>query len=211
MEGRPRWRVGTGCVAVVAIVAGISACGGSRASDDDGSTGSESPVAIGPGQRHGASPPVVGRLPERLRTEFALFRSPPEGLPTRVGQVLGSRPMYGMNPSLAQAISGAPWPAWVVPGRGFVCLLYQQSPQAGVGQACTIARRVVVHGVFAATLAADRAEPGRRVVFGVVPDGARTVHVHTPGFASASAPVRGNVFALRDRTSEPPEAITLAP
>lgn len=131
--------------------------------------------------------------------------------------------MYGSNWSLAQRVRGVPWSAWVVPGRGVVCLLYQQPQTSGVGQACTATDRVLANGVFAAALVADadhadgafgsgqRTKPGTRVVVGVVPDRARTVRVHTRGFPTASAPVRDNAFALRDETDAPPEAVTFAP
>jgi hypothetical protein len=59
--------------------------------------------------------------------------------------------------------------------------------------------------------ASSQAKPGRRVVFGVVPDRAGAVRVHTPGITPATARVTENSFALRDETDAPPETITLVP
>ena len=155
----------------------------------------------------------------RSRAELALFRSSPEGLPIQVKQALRDHSTNGLNWSLAQRVPRAPWRAWIVPGRGVVCLLHVQPQTGAIGQACTATGRLLRDGMFVASLAADpsqadgafassRAEPGRRVVFGVVPDRARTVRVHTPGVTPATAQVSENSFALRDETDAPPETIT---
>jgi hypothetical protein len=167
-----------------------------------------------------ASLPVVRQMPKRLSAEFALFRSRPEGLPIGVMQALAGSSPYGANWRLAQGLPGAPWPAWIIPGRGYVCLTQQETPRSGVGQACTPTREALKSGLFITTMSADpRSEgeafpwmpnkPTQRVVMGVVPDGTRAVRVHTPRSAAAWSRVSQNVFTLRDRALDPPETITL--
>lgn len=212
------WRVGA-WLAIIAVVAGGTACGDSQPPDTASSTSPVGPGTFAAGARDSSTPPAVRRLPERLRAELALFRSSPEGLPIQVKQALRDHSTNGLNWSLAQRVPRAPWRAWIVPGRGVVCLLHVQPQTGAIGQACTATGRLLRDGMFVASLAADpsqadgafassRAEPGRRVVFGVVPDRARTVRVHTPGVTPATAQVSENSFALRDETDAPPETIT---
>ncbi len=103
-------------------------------------------------------------------------------------------------------------PAWVAPGRRFVCIVYEDRASGALGQSCDSWRRLTERGLFVATLAADDGPTGgERVVFGVVPDGVRQVSVRTPGFGSKTARVAANAFVLRDTTTEPPEAIAFLP
>lgn len=181
---------------------GLPACGGSQPSED----GTVRPAAPDP-----SASPVVHQVPKGLRAQFALFRSLPEGVPTGVMQALaGSSPMR-VDWQLAQSLPGAPWPAWIVPGRGQVCMAQQETPRSGIGLTCAPTREVLKKGVSITTISADSEEsrPSYRVVLGAVPDGTRAVGVRTPQSSPARATVEQNVFALRDRTLDPPETITL--
>ena len=198
------WRQ-VACLLTIALLpVSLSACGETGSAAD----GSVSPAAVSPDP---ASPPVVRQVPMRVRAEFALFRSLPEGMPSAVTQALAASSPYGVNWQLAQSLPGAPWPAWIAPGRGHLCLAQQETPRSGIGLACALTREVLEEGVFITTISADSegSKPSHRAVIGVVPDGARAVRVHTPRSAPAFSTVRQNVFALRDRTLDPPEAITL--
>lgn len=153
----------------------------------------------------------VQRSPRRLRAEFAIFRSPPEGLPTSLTQILRKSP-HSADWRLAQRLR-TPQPAWAVPGKRFVCLIYQDHSGGGLAQTCAPPRRVVERGAFAATLPTSGGPitSDNRVVFGIVPDHAHEVRVRTPGFTPATARVDENTFTLRDTVTEPPEAIALVP
>jgi len=132
-------------------------------------------------------------------------------LPISLMQALERSSPYGVNWQLAQSLPGAPWPAWIAPGRGHVCLAQQETPQSGIGQTCAPLRNVLKEGVFITTLSASskRRRPAQRVVIGVVPDGTRAVRVHTPGSAPALSTVQQNVFALRDGARDPAEGLAL--
>jgi hypothetical protein len=189
------WRP-VACLLTIALsMVGATACGGSQPSEGGSAASS-----------HPASPSVLRQVPKRLRAEFALFRSAPEGLPLGVLQVLAASSTYGVNGRLAQVLPGAPWPAWLIPGRGFVCLAQQETPRSGIGQTCAPTREVLKSGTFITTLSAKATQ---RVVLGVVPDGTRAVRVYTPKSATALVTVSRNVFDVRDRAPGPPETIAL--
>jgi hypothetical protein len=224
MKGRPSdlagWRFGASLLAAAALIAGTTACGDSQPADStSASTQPQQPVPVSPQQRAALALPAIRSVPERVQAAFSVFRSPPEGLPLDVKQTL-RQPTYGAKWALAQRLSGTPWPAWAIPGRGFVCLVDQQARGGGVGQVCTTTKRLLANGAFKASIsappqtgqdnfAASKTKPAKRVVFGLAPDGVRIARVNTPGFASGSAPVDRNVFVLRDKTDSPPETITL--
>jgi hypothetical protein len=210
------WRPAACLLAVVLGIVGATACGGSRPSENSPASQPSHPAGASPSP---ASLPVARRVPRLLRAKFALFRSPPEGLPISVTLALSGISPYGANWRLAQALPGAPWPAWLIPGRGYVCLMQQETPRSGIGQTCALTQDVLESGLSITTLPADPSsqaepfpskpsEPAQRVVMGVVPDGTRAVRVHTPRSDSAWSPVSQNVFALRDKALDPPETVT---
>lgn len=202
-DARPTgWRRFACLVAVALATVGLSACGEDRPSADSSVT-----AAVNPGPE---APPEIRQVPKPLRAKLALFRSLPEALPADVMQTLAASPPYGANWQLAQSLPGTPWPAWIAPGRGHLCLAQQESPRSGIGQTCALTREVLSVGVFISTISADSkgSKPSYRVVLGVVPDGTRAVRVYTPGSAPGQSTVKQNVFALRDRTLDPAETIT---
>lgn len=203
------WLLASASALTVALsIVGATACGGPRSSEDASVSTSASLAAASPDS---ASLPIIRQVPKRLRAEVALFRSPPEGLPIGVTLALSGVSTHGANWRLAQALPGTPWPAWLIPGRGFVCLMQQKTSRSGIGQACAAERKVLANGIFSTTLAANpQLQAATRVVIGVVPDRTRAVRVHTPYVPTARVTVRQGVFTLSDDTSAPPESITLA-
>lgn len=204
------------CALIMAmLVAALPACGGTRpaAVPDDNPT-YERGTEVGRPSRSTAM-----QVPVRLRERVALLRSDPEGLPLSIVRALGSTHLYGANWTLAQALPHSPWPAWLVPGRGYVCLMQQESPRSGIGLACTSTEATLTSGVFITTISARAtpgsarsrrsARPARRTVVGVVPDGAESVRVYTRGGQPRRARVADNVFSLRDSDLAPAESIAL--
>lgn len=55
----------------------------------------------------------------------------------------------------------------------------------------------------------ERSLPAKRSIVGLVPDGAKQVRIHTPGYATATRQVERNVFVLTDYIPQPPETIEL--
>lgn len=210
------WRACADVLGVVLVV-GVIGCGGSESAQTGSAESAPQSGVVSPGQRASTSLPVVKRVPAAVRAKFAVFRSPAEGLPVIVMQTL-REPTRGSNWSLAQRLRGIRWPIWLVPGRGFFCLVDAQSRRGGVGQVCATTKSFLTRGVFITTLSAGQdtfaggqAKSVERTVIGVVPDGTRMVRVHTQGFPTASAAVRKNVFMLRDRTDAAAETLTLVP
>lgn len=192
---------------VLLAIAGGAACG---KSDVSAERAKPLPPALAATEVAPVSVPAINQVPQRLSAKIALFRSLPERLPADVTDVLTAAP-HGVSGLLAQTLPGAPWPAWIVPGRGQLCLVQQETSLSGIGQTCASTRQVLKEGTFITTLSANSTgrKPTARVVIGVVPDGTRAVRVHTPGTAPARATVDQNVFTLRDRLLGPAAAISL--
>jgi hypothetical protein len=156
------------------------------------------------------STPIVDRLPRSLRLAFAVFRSPPEGLPTSMTQVL-RKPVHGSNWSLAQRLLATPVPVWAVPANGFLCLLIQRHSNGPVEESCMTALRSIMDGIFIASIrdSTGRATRRRRIVVGLVPDRTYRVRIETSGVPTMTEPVIDNVFRLRDTAVIPPDEVTL--
>lgn len=172
-----------------------------------------SPMSAGESRTLAGRAAMVRRVPMRVRVAFAPFRSPPEGLPGRVTQVL-RRPMGGTNWKLSQRLSTTAGPTvWAVPGRGLTCLVSQERENSEVITACTHTRRTVENGIFLVSLARLTASIGRtgRFVVGMVPDGTRSVRVYTPGLPIETAAVTNGTFTLLDDATDPPGRILLLP
>jgi len=158
-----------------------------------------------------AAPAVVTRVPAAQAATFALLRTAPEGLPPAIRQTLRA-PIAGMSYALAQRI---PAPAagryWLVPGRGYLCVVSQAPGTAAVGTVCSKTAQARASGV--ATTSIPRAGQnapvtGPRVIVGVAPDGARAVVVHTRGRTAVARVVDG-LFVRRDDSVDPPDRITV--
>jgi hypothetical protein len=173
------------------------------------SCGSAAPSASTDEPARARAATVDPGTPRRLRTAFATFRSPAEGLPRRVVRMLGE-PHVTSDPRLAQRLRApAAFATWAVQGDEMLCLVSQRDGFGPVSTTCGAVDRVVEEGIFFASLEeASRGPVGAgRVVIGLVPDRTRAVRVVTPGFGTATVPVVSNTFTLRDAVPDPPERI----
>lgn len=154
------------------------------------------------------------RTTKSLRTAFAPFRSPPEGLPPRVTRIL-REPFGGARLRLAQRLRTTAGPAvWAVPGKGILCLISQEGAHSEVLSSCTRAYRAVEHGAFLTSLSPEPVlglGQVRRFIAGVVPDGTRRVRIHTPGSGTKTARITDGTVALLDNVADPPERFLLLP
>lgn len=199
---RPGWRGGASLVVVVTLaMAGVSlSLLKSQAGHKPDATPARQSTA--PNARSSTAS-VVPRVEARLRENFALFRSPAEGLPPTVRQALG-QPRYGLNWDFAQRLplKGLA-PTWVVPGRGVICLL--NSERGAVGVTCATLQAALTHGASATYL---RTGPSRRIIVGLAPDHVAAVVAYTGDSAVRIAVTRG-VFVRRDHEPNPPDRIDL--
>jgi hypothetical protein len=155
---------------------------------------------------------VVAKVEHQQLANFALLRTPPEGLPTAVRRILKA-PVFGSNWNLAQripvTISGA---YWLLPGDGYLCVVSEGSMGSPtVGTTCARASQARQHGIAAITVV--RAVPGShvaagRLIVGLAPDSAHQVVVHTAGSAE-TVPVLDEVFVLHDSIVAPPDFFVL--
>jgi hypothetical protein len=196
----------------ILLIAGLGACGGSSVNQASGhaqppASPTKAPSSVSEPQ----SVPVVARVEPDQRADFALLRTPPEGLPNAIRHVLGV-PVFGSSWNLAQRIptqaSGA---YWLLPGDGYMCMVSDDSMGSrSTSTVCARASQARRHGI--AAIAVTRRVPGShvaagRLIVGLAPDGAHQVVVHTRG-STETAPVRGTVFVLHDTTPAPPDFFT---
>jgi len=196
-------------LSAILLIVCISACGASNP-DHVGNYGrTSSPL---PKASSGINDPqavrVIARVEPQQLANFALLRTPPEGLPMTVRHLLGD-PVFGSNWDFAQRIpaptSGA---YWLLPGNGYMCVVSDGSMGSNtIGTTCARTSKARQHGIAAITVA--RAVPGSRVkagrlIVGLAPDGADRVDVHTRG-STETVPVRDEVFVLHDLTAAPPD------
>lgn len=186
----------------------ISACGASSTNQASlyNRTPSSPPGASNINNPQGVG--VVARVEDRQRANFALLRTPPEGLPTAVRRVLRN-PVFGSNWNLAQRIPATASGAyWLLPGNGYMCVISDESMGSNtINTTCARALQARRHGIAAVTV--TRAVPGShleaaRLIVGLAPDGAHQVVVHTRGFTE-TVPVHDEVFVLRDSIVAPPD------
>jgi hypothetical protein len=200
-----------GSLSVLSLLVSIGACGTSNTSRTRGPGDSQTSPSLRKNSPSVSEPRayrVVAQVEHRQLANFALLRTPPEGLPAAIQRVLRA-PVFGSNWKLAQRIpvtlSGV---YWLVPGNGYLCVISQGSMgNPGIGTTCAQTSQALRHGVAAITVA--RAVPGShvppgRLIVGVAPDGARQVVVHTQGSVE-TVPVIDEVFVLRDSMVAPPD------
>jgi hypothetical protein len=137
---------------------------------------------------------------------FAILRRPQ----TATDQVplelpIGLSGASGANLGLARHASGAGGAeAWVVPGRGSMCLISAWPANRGGGASCqpntaAIAGRLEVSS-------GSRRAPGTDFIAGLVPDGVSSITVNLPGGRTDTARVRENVYLIA--VSGTPESVT---
>jgi len=117
---------------------------------------------------------------------------------------------FGVNWDLAQRIpvdfSGA---YWLVPGRGYLCIVSQIPTTPGAGTACNETWRARREGLATISFSTENGttHPLREMV-GVTRDGARSVLVYT-GSTVERIPVVDGIFALRDSAPAPPDRLAV--
>jgi hypothetical protein len=158
---------------------------------------------------HGSPPTdaATGRAPLRVSRSFNALRGPRGELPA------GPIPI-GTDSSATRG-----WPVlqtlkretWAILLKGRLCLV-DNSDTDGISIACRDIGYVLQDGILSTFLRDEAFDgPRRRSVVGLVPDQAKRVRVHTPGFPTVTRPVERNVFVLTDHIPQPPETIELLP
>lgn len=149
-----------------------------------------------------------GEVHRELKRRFGALAGAPTGLPFEVAetQPLPSR----LSPSEAWLVlPGVSRQVWALAGDHQLCLL-DRSLEGGAGVVCSEVKQVVVHGIMSTVLQDPaKGQPAKRSVVGLVPDQARRVRIHTPGFPTVTRPVERNVFVLTDHIPQPPETLEL--
>jgi hypothetical protein len=196
---------------LVLLVLALGACGSSATSDRPRDDTAAPPADAAAAPTDLRRQPAIARADPRQRANFALLRTPPEGLPARVGRLLDA-PIVGMNWRLAQRIpvnlSGA---YWLVPGDGHLCIVDHGSlGNPAAGTSCARTADALTQGVASITVTRPHAgvyADEARLIVGVAPDGADEVRIRTRD-AVARAPVVGSTFVLRDALVAPPDKIS---
>jgi len=176
------------------LVAGLPSCG------------SATPDGTQPRPRSAQpAPPVLERLSRIQRHNFALLRTPPEGLPARIRH-LPTATAAAINPALAQRIPvTVPGRYWLAPGVGSLCVVSEVPWTPGIVTICARTQQVIKQGFGTISFApAEQTAAGMptRLLVGIAPDDARTALVHTKG-SVAAVPVVNGVFVLRDSLRGP--------
>lgn len=195
-------------LSAILLLIGLGACGESSANHARDRKPTSRPAPRASAVRHPEAVRVIAKVEHQQIANFALLRTPPEGLPTAVRRVLG-KPVFGSNWNFAQRI---PAPAsgayWLLPGDGYMCVLSDGSMGSHtLGTVCARASQARRRGIAATAI--TRAVPGShvkagRLIVGLAPDGAKQVVVHTRG-STETVPVRDEIFVLRDSTAAPPD------
>jgi hypothetical protein len=106
-------------------------------------------------------------------------------------------------------LSGVRRQVWALTAPHELCL-FDVSIEGGVGVVCSKVHQVVRRGIMSTILQEPaKGKPATRSVVGLVPDQAKRVRIHTPGYPTATRPVERNVFVLTDHIPQPPETIEL--
>jgi hypothetical protein len=191
---------------LVASTAWIAASSSSPAGSSVGAPAgrSSSPTASG-----GRSAPAVVRVSISLRNSFALFRTPPEGLPRGLERILPRPARHGIDWNLAQRMPAATLsPMWAVPGRGVICLLERRTGLSA-GISCTPTDYALSHGLETILLSPSGSARSSRLIVGMAPEGTRAV-IAKAGESRIRIPVGKNgVFVRRDGRIDPPDNFTL--
>jgi hypothetical protein len=136
----------------------------------------------------------VGAVEAGLGSQLGVLRRSQ----TAADAVPGSIPIVfsqasGANLSLARHVGGQDGSeAWVIPGRGTVCILARQAEDGLGGAVCTSTAAADAGGLNV-QLASDKL-PGGELLAGVVPDGVGSVTVTLAGGGTTSIPVHENVY-----------------
>lgn len=192
------WQLGLVAITVLSI--SLMGCGAQQEMSGRANTGT-------PSGSHDTPPPAApgGHPSPLLSANFALLRTPPDGIPLAVRQaVAGSVP--GVIWDLARRIqTSLPSKYWLVPGPARICVMAAHSSPPSTGTVCAGVSRALRHGIMNTSL-----DPisGRRTIVGVTPKGTRSVLIQS-GASTTSVRVHDGRFVLRDSVSAPPDQVTL--
>jgi|GEM_PF-3175296 hypothetical protein len=178
---RPRWLLGMLALLIAGAAAAAIATKGRP---------SPGPVPPKPGATLAIEPE-----PAQLAA-FAILRRPrvagdeiPEGMPLALSGASGA------NLGLARRAQGSDGAqAWVVPGRGSMCLISAWPERKGGGGACGLDSSALAGRLAVASGSAQA--PSRDFLAGLVPDGVARVAVNLPGGHTITAHVRENVYLI---------------
>jgi hypothetical protein len=148
------------------------------------------------------------QVASQLVHRFGVLRRAPTRLPAEVTE-LDPLPSQLTGSDAWVVLLGLRRQVWALPARRQFCLL-DRSIEGGVAAVCSSARQVLQHGIMSTVLEDPaKGQSAKRSVFGLVPDQAKRVRIHTPGYPTATRPVERNVFVLTDHIPQPPETIEL--
>jgi hypothetical protein len=151
---------------------------------------------------------VIENTEPRQLAAFVVLRSPPEGMPAELREIL-RHPVFGVNFALAQRL---PVPLrrryWIVPGRGTICLIARTAKGMAAELTCSSTAQILQEGLVATTLAQplhSRA-PAPRLIVGMAPDGESEASIRT-GRETVTAEIDNGVFVVHDRAADPPDSV----
>lgn len=148
-----------GAVAVVTIGGSAIASGGPT----------DAPVAVASPQ---APLAPIGAVEPDQAAAFAVLRRPrvaSDAIPADIAAAVASPGKFGRNPELSRAVRTSTGKGWVVPGRGFLCIVAPASAD-GYGTSCLPTQVAVDEG-----LTLQLVEPDESSSTSLLPDGARAV------------------------------------
>lgn len=189
-----------GLLLVLLLATGLSACG----SDQDGVEQTQAQPARSSDETPRPEVATV-RVPRQVATNFALLRTPPDGMPIAVRRIVKA-PVPGMDWSLARQVPvSLPGKYWLAPGVEHLCVVATTPDSPAVGTVCATYDQALRTGVANTSL-----DPvsNKRLIVGVAPDGTRSVRIRS-GNSTASARVRDGSFVHRDSVPAPPDRVTL--
>ena len=177
---------------------------GRPGSDSGGVTSSNLPPATS-SERRSRPISMVERTQYRM---FAAFRRPAQPLPNAISRLITTSEL-GLNPQLARKLTTAfGVTVWVVPGRGFLCLVAQAREP---GYTCASSAEAVDHGGIDISNIGRGVAPATRPIrtlIGLARDHAKRVTIRTGPRQKSVRVVRG-LYAFQDRVPDAPTSISV--
>jgi hypothetical protein len=191
-RARPRWLQRNLILAMVLV--GLSGTAGAIAIAASLSSTAISPQAWVDGHR---VTPAVAMSPDQT-AHLAILRRPrvaSDALPAADVHVFTASPAAGSGPNVAlsrsaEGLTGGS--AWLIPGNGMICFIFN-SPPVGGGATCQPNARITT-GRFPVLTSGSMNAPGMTALAGVVPDGVAQVTLNTADDPPRTVPVHENVY-----------------
>lgn len=208
-------RFGVGLLATLVLIGTLLGCGSHDKVDrHTAGNGSFPHAAVSPypGFKDPHTFPIISSIEPAQLANFALLRTHPQGLSSRVRDTL-AKPTFGINWKLVHRIPVAlPGHYWLAPGRGYLCIIAVEAlGSPGVGMTCAETSQTLKHGIADTTIRRVvpglNAHPARQIV-GVAPDGICQANLNTHG-SIETVKVVNELFVLRDSMTAPVDTITL--